>query len=139
MSDVVSCKCGETEITFSGDPKFCGYCHCSDCRSAGCSAVHQGLAYPADNVNLSKGTLIECKQRETRTDYSCSKCGQTMFNSNKFGLKCLSAYNFWDAATNAVPAKFAPQLHICYAERVFDVEDGLPKYMDFPGSLLYVF
>lgn len=132
-TESITCKCGATTVEFQGDPAFCGFCHCLDCRSAGLSAIHQGLAFPSDKVEITKGSCIECKQRETRTDFNCSKCGQYFFNNNKFGMKCTSALNFLDDA-GKVKKRFAPQLHIQYAERIVDVDDALPKYLDFPAS-----
>ena len=132
-TETVTCKCGETSVEFKGDPAFCGYCHCLDCRSAGLSVIHHGLAYPGDQVSVTKGTTLECKQRETRTDFNCSKCGQYLFNNNKFGLKCTSALHFVDA-DGKIKERFAPKIHIQYGERAVDVDDALPKFLDFPAS-----
>jgi hypothetical protein len=76
---------------------------------------------------------MECKTRETRTDFSCNKCGKWFFNTNKFGLKATSAMNF--AGADQKPKdRFKPNLHIMYGERVIDVDDALPKFMDFPAA-----
>ena len=58
----------------------------------------------------------------------CSKCGgHLMTNHPTFGLV--------DVFTATIPTlRFAPGVHVNYAETVLPMKDGLPKFKDFPAA-----
>ncbi len=58
----------------------------------------------------------------------CKKCGGHLMNNHP-PLGLVDVY----AAT--VPGvKFAPGVHVNYAETVLPMKDGLPKFADFPAA-----
>jgi hypothetical protein len=107
-----------------------GYCHCTSCRSWSAAPVNAFTLWQPKAVQVTAGADqigTFAKTPASERQY-CKKCGgHLMTNHPKMGL--IDVY----AAT--IPAlKFAPGLHVNYAETVLPIRDGLPKFKDFPAA-----
>jgi hypothetical protein len=93
--------------------------------------VNAFTLWKPENVKVTKGSeLVETFAKNPSSERQfCAKCGgHVMTNHPPFGL--IDVY----AAT--IPGlKFAPGVHVNYAETVLPMKDGLPKMKDFPAEL----
>jgi hypothetical protein len=126
-----SCFCGAVEVEVKGAPEAMGYCHCSSCRSWSAGPVNAFTLWKPENVTVTKGKdhLGHFKKTENSDRQFCTKCGgHVMTDHPTFGLT--------DVYAATIPSvKFAPQVHVNYAETVLRMADGLPKLKDFPAEL----
>jgi len=125
-----ACFCGAVQIEAQGEPEAMGYCHCDSCRSWSAGPVNAFTLWKPGAVRVVAGA--EHLGSFSKTSFSerqyCTKCGgHLMTNHPPIGL--LDVY----AAT--LPAlKFAPGVHVNYAQTVLPMRDGLPKLKDFPAE-----
>jgi hypothetical protein len=124
------CFCGAVKLECTGAPEGMGYCHCTSCRSWSAAPVNAFTLWQPKAVQVTAGADqigTFAKTPASERQY-CKKCGgHLMTNHPKMGL--IDVY----AAT--IPAlKFAPGLHVNYAETVLPIRDGLPKFKDFPAA-----
>jgi len=126
-----ACFCGSVQIEVTGQPEAMGYCHCRSCRSWSAGPVNAFSLWKPDAVRVVSGAenIATFKKTENSERQYCSKCGgHLMTNHPPFGL--IDVY----AAT--IPTlRFAPAVHVNYAETVLPMGDGLPKLKDFPAEL----
>jgi hypothetical protein len=109
MAHQGQCFCGAVTIEASGDPEGMGYCHCASCRGA-------------DKIATFAKTPVSERK-------SCAICGgHLMTNHPTFGLVDVFAATLPDLT-------FAPGVHVNYQETVLPMQDGLPKFRDFPAEL----
>ena len=135
MSDKYTgkCFCGAVEIEVSGKPEGMGYCHCASCRSWSAGPVNAFTLWKPASVKVTRGAEFLghfMKNPPGTSDRKfCTKCGGHVLTDHPtFGL--IDVY----AAT--IPAlKFAPGVHVNYAETVLRIKDGLPKFKDFPAEM----
>lgn len=123
-----TCFCGAVEITATGAPEGMGYCHCRSCRSWSAGPVNAFTLWKPENVKITKGAdLVGHFMKTPVSDRKfCTKCGGHLMTGHP-PLGLIDVY----AAT--IPAlKFQPGLHVNYAETVLPMNDGLPKFKDFP-------
>lgn len=126
-----NCLCGAVEIQVQDTPEAMGYCHCSSCRSWSATPVTAFTLWKPQNVRITKGA--ESVGKFAKTDASlrqyCKRCGgHLMTDHPNFGLV--------DVYAATIPTlKFAPALHVNYAETVLPMKDGLPKLKDFPAEM----
>ena len=122
------CFCGAVKLEATGSPKVMGYCHCRSCRSWSAGPVNAFTLWDPKDVKVTKGrdfigTFAKSPQSERQY---CTKCGgHLMTNHPPFGL--LDVY-----AATSPDLEFTPQVHVNYAEAVLPMQDGLPKFRDFP-------
>jgi hypothetical protein len=125
-----ACFCGAVQIEATGEPVVMGYCHCHSCRSWSAGPVNAFTLWKPDDVRVTEGAehLGMFSKNPTSERMYCEKCGgHLMTNHPTFGL--IDVY----AAT--LPAlRFAPGVHVNYAETVLPMRDGLPKFKDFPAG-----
>ena len=127
---VGKCFCGAVEIEVSGDPNVMGYCHCSSCRSWSAGPINAFTLWPPEAVKVTKGEEHVATYHKTDMSFRkyCAKCGGHLMTMHP-PLKMADVY----AAT--IPSlKFAPAVHVNYAETVLPMRDGLPKFKDFPAE-----
>jgi hypothetical protein len=125
-----SCFCGAVEIEASGEPKAMGYCHCESCRSWSAGPVNAFTLWAPADVKVVKGAqdLATFAKSPTSERQFCNKCGgHVMTNHPTFGL--IDVY-----AALLPTLAFAPQVHVNYQETVLPMQDGLPKFKDFPSD-----
>ena len=123
-----ACFCGSVQIQAQGEPAAMGYCHCDSCRSWSAGPVNAFSLWQPDAVKVMAGG--EHLATFSKTPFSerqyCSKCGgHVMTNHPPIGL--IDVY-----AATLPTLKFAPGVHVNYAQTVLPIRDGLPKLKDFP-------
>ena len=126
-----ACFCGSVRIAVRGEPLGMGYCHCQSCRSWSASPVNGFTLWKPESVTVTQGAdHIETFQKTPRSLRKwCRRCGgHLMTDHPQWGL--VDVY----AATLPTLA-FKPGVHVNYAEAVLRIQDGLPKFRDFPADL----
>jgi hypothetical protein len=130
MDHIGTCFCGAVELSASGSPEAMGYCHCSSCRSWSGGPVNAFSLWKPEAVRVTKGAQHVASFAKTANSERkyCTKCGGHLM-ANHPGLGLVDVF----AAT--IPTlKFAPGVHVNYAETVLPMRDGLPKLKDFPAE-----
>ncbi len=122
------CFCGSVEIEVAGEPEAMGYCHCASCRSWSAGPVNAFSLWKPSAVKVTKGeNLIGTYTKTPMSERKyCTKCGGHLMSSHPpLGLT--------DVYAATIPSlDFKPGVHVNYAERVLTLQDGLPKFKDFP-------
>lgn len=60
----------------------------------------------------------------------CDVCGEVVFGTNRLGMRVVPNALTARATGGKLDAALAPTMHLFYRERVVDVVDDLPKYLD---------
>jgi hypothetical protein len=125
-----ACFCGAVQIEVVGEPEAMGYCHCRSCRSWSASPVNAFSLWKPDAVRVASGAenIAMFKKTALSERQYCTKCGgHLMTNHPPLGLV--------DVYAAIIPTlRFAPGVHVNYAETVLPMRDGLPKLKDFPAE-----
>ncbi|MEM7188193.1 MAG: GFA family protein [Pseudomonadota bacterium] len=125
-----TCYCGAATVTVEGPPLMAGLCHCYSCRKWHAAPINAFAAWPAEKVVIT-GDVIETDVNPVSVRTSCAKCGSCIANGKpKRGT--VVVYPMALAGSN-VPYK--PTLNLFYEERVMDVADGLPKFVNGPKAI----
>ena len=108
-----------------------GFCHCKSCQKSHSAALVEVALFPAECVSI-RGDLTSHSVTDTENAairHSCTKCGTRVLNTPGRGqshLRCvfpvLCENSDW----------FQPSMHIFYEDRVVDISDALPKFLDLP-------
>ena len=126
-----NCFCGAVELQVQGMPEGMGYCHCSSCRSWSAAPVNAFTLWKPQNVRVTKGAELLGKFMKSPASHRqyCKRCGgHLMTDHPQLGLV--------DVYAATIPTlKFAPAVHVNYAETVLPMKDGLPKLRDFPAEM----
>ena len=128
-----TCFCGKVKIQVKGTAAAAGYCHCHSCRKWHGAPINAWTIWPDDAVEITQGQdLIHTFNMQGKdgpsTRLSCKTCGAAVANQ-----KPQSSMTVVYAMTLAESDySFEPALHIWYAERVLDIADTLPKFVDLP-------
>ncbi len=122
------CFCGCVEVEVTGDPVAMGFCHCESCRSWSAAPLNGFTLWKPESVKVTKGEDQILTYNKTPQSFrkSCKVCGgHIMTDHPTFGLM--------DVYAATIPTlKFEPGLHVFYSEKTLRVQDGLPKFADFP-------
>jgi hypothetical protein len=122
------CFCGTVQLEVSGSPEAMGYCHCRSCRSWSGGPVNAFTLWKPDAVRVASGAehLATYQKTDISLRQYCTKCGgHLMARHPTLGLV--------DVFAATLPTvKFAPGVHVNYAETVLPMKDGLLKLKDFP-------
>ena len=129
------CHCGTVRYQVSADPVDAKICHCIMCQKLH-GAPMQGAAIfhkhhvrfmaGIDHLRFFNGALNRA-ERILPCKVSCSRCGAPLADEGRnMWLAFPSLFNF--GTPPAVPEAFRPSCHIFYGARVFDMNDGLPKW-----------
>ncbi len=122
-----SCYCGATKATVSGDPVSAAYCHCHSCRKWHAAPINAWAAWPTASVTISGETITSSHNNESRR-ISCANCGGCVANGKPTpDLMVVYPMTLAESGWN-----FKPGFHMFYEERVMDVNDRLPKFVDAP-------
>jgi len=128
MTYAGSCFCGAVGLEVTGTPEAMGYCHCRSCRSWSAAPVNAFSLWKPDAVRVTSGAEHVATFQKTPVSQRqyCTRCGgHLMTNHPPLGLV--------DVYAATIPTlKFAPSVHVNYAETVLPMTDGLPKLKDFP-------
>ena len=63
------------------------------------------------------------------TRYSCRICGELLFNTNKYKWRMVTQILVRKCNSNSLPEELESDKHFYYEERVIDINDQLPKYL----------
>ncbi|MGE3529302.1 MAG: GFA family protein [Methyloceanibacter sp.] len=124
------CFCGAVKLEASGAPEGMGYCHCRSCRSWSAGPVNAFTLWQPGAVRVTQGAELVgtyAKTPNSERQY-CKKCGGHLM-TNHPGMGLVDVY-----AATLPSLKFAPGLHVHYAETVLPIHDGLPKFKDLPAE-----
>ncbi|WP_372836687.1 GFA family protein [Puniceibacterium confluentis] len=131
MTHKGTCFCGSVETEVSGKPEGMGYCHCESCRAWSAGPVNAFSLWKTDSVRITKGQELVGEYAGTPNSMRrfCKKCGgHIMTDHPQWGVT--------DVFAAAIPSLvFEPGLHVNYAETVLPMQDGLPKFKDFPTEI----
>lgn len=126
-----ACFCGAVAFEAQGAPLDMGYCHCNDCRSWSGGPIHGFSLWPADAVSVTKGAdrLGGYNKTGFSNRRACRECGGTVFVEHP----TLGAVDI--PAAKLPTMAFTPTVHLHYASTVHPMQDGLPKFRDFPKEI----
>ena len=130
MTYAGSCFCGAVKLEVAGAPEVMGYCHCRSCRSWSAAPVNAVSLWKPDAVRIVEGAEhIATFQKTAMSERQyCSKCGGHLMSRHP-------SLGMVDVFAATIPTlKFAPGVHVNYAETVLPMKDGLPKLKDFPAE-----
>ena len=115
-----SCFCGVVVVTVDAGVKgTCSLCHCSICRKLSGAPFMASVVLPSSAVETT-GPLADLKTSKRVTRQRCADCGSPVGATLGKGLRAVPLALF--------PTHWQPQHHIHYADRIFDLCDGLPKF-----------
>ena len=115
-----------------GKPIVQAYFHCRDCRSLLDVPFNSITAWNSEAVTVDKGEdcLLEYKYPgKEMFRYSCRQCGQTMFTTNRYKWRLVSQAVIRKCNADILPQELVSNKHFYYEQRVIDIRDGLPKYL----------
>jgi hypothetical protein len=130
---ILKCSCETVELQLSGSPAACGFCHCSSCQDFYALPVFSVTAWKREAVQVANGEdrLGEFTHpKKQMQKYFCLSCGETLFGTNRLGMAVIGTPLIERAFGGQLPNEFRPTFHLFYAQRVLDVEDALPKYLE---------
>lgn len=121
------CYCGATTVTVNGGPMASGYCHCDDCKRFHGAPFMGWSVWMADAVEIegevNKSTVVDHLNRIT-----CASCGgKVAGHLPGAGMTVVFPTILKDSGL-----EFKPQLHQFYDERLMDIDDALPKFVNKP-------
>jgi|GEM_PF-6393556 len=128
MAITGQCGCGGVRFTLDS-AKGKGACHCGVCRrTSGGVYIEWVTKRPESSaLELADGvTLTELQTSSYLTRKSCSRCGASVVN--RAALDNGYVGDNWMAALLDDPGAVPRTHHIYYADRIVDVDDGLPKF-----------
>ena len=122
-----TCYCGSVRVTVKGDPVVAGYCHCNSCRKWHSAPINAWAAWAEGDVSFEGATTASTHNSESQR-ISCKNCGGNIANGKPTkGLMVVYPMTLAES-----DLKFEPTFHLFHVERVMDVADGLPKFVDAP-------
>ena len=117
------CYCGNVKVTVIGLPEDAGYCHCHSCRKWHAAPINAWSYWSKDKVRIT-GDIRKIDLGGLSKRIICASCGGGVANDlPEFGGIVVYAMTLADSGF-----KFEPRVHIHYAERVMNMNDGLPKF-----------
>lgn len=134
------CYCGALRFAAKGPVQFSMVCHCSICRSLQGSAFGALVSFfGADSFEITKGQ-DKAKEFLSPMSYTrrfCSDCGSRVtisFEKSEIESPMVGVYTTaldeLRAGGAAVSDVFEPKYHAFYADRLYDISDGKPKFVD---------
>ena len=123
-----TCFCGAVTLEATGEPEAMGYCHCSSCRSWSGGPVNAFSLWKPAAVKVTSGERHVATFHKTPLSARqyCTRCGGHLMTAHPT-LGVIDVF-----AATLPTLRFAPGVHVNYAETVLPMKDGLPKLKDFP-------
>ncbi|KAF1004560.1 MAG: hypothetical protein GAK28_03937 [Luteibacter sp.] len=133
-----TCLCGKVSIELHGEPSARANCHCSSCRDFYGVPLFSATAWQADNVRIDSGATRSFKHPEKdMTKTFCENCGEVVFGTNRLGMRVVPNAMVARATDGSIQEHWAPTMHLFYRQRLTDIQDNLPKYLEgWDGPLL---
>ena len=130
-----SCHCGTVRYQVCADPVDAKVCHCIMCQKLHGAPMQWAAIFHKHHVRFSTGLdqlsffsgELNKAERILPCKVSCNLCGTPIADEGRnMWLAFPSLFDF--GTPPKVPEAFKPTCHIFYAARVFDMDDGLPKW-----------
>jgi hypothetical protein len=129
------CHCGTVRYQVCADPVDAKICHCVMCQKLHGAPMqwaaifhkrHVRFTAGFDHLKFFSGNLVR-SGRTLPCKVSCAVCGTPIADEGRnMWLGFPSLFGF--ATPAGLPRAFRPTCHIFYGARVFDMDDGLPKW-----------
>lgn len=135
------CHCGTVRYHVSADPVDAKICHCTVCQTLHGAPMQWAVIFHKQHVRFTGGISqlrffnagLNMAERILPCKVSCNLCGTPIADEGRnMWLAFPSLFDFGTPPT--VPEPFKPTCHIFYAARVFDMDDGLPKWSGHSGT-----
>lgn len=127
----VQCHCGNAGFELHGQPAARANCHCQSCRDFYGTSILSATAWPAEAVRVTGGQLATFAHPTKQMSKTfCVNCGDTLFGTNRLGMRVVSNSIVARAAGGCLPEDWSPTMHLFYRYRVIDVADRLTKYLE---------
>ncbi len=129
------CLCGAVKFTAEDVETEFGVCHCIMCQKLHGAPMQWAAIFHKHHVRFSAGLNhlrffngnLNKAERILPCKVSCSLCGALIADEGRnMWLAFPSLFDF--GTPPKIPEAFKPTCHIFYAARVFDMDDGLPKW-----------
>jgi hypothetical protein len=137
------CDCGAIKFTCEGEPIFTQHCHCNKCREVSSLSTREKdklgygftAAYPTNSLKIVEGNDHLDEVIKNRVKHLlCKSCHSLIYGISlepeKQGGIGVNANNF--IFSGGVPESFKPVRHVWYKDRIVDMNDDLPKFIDQP-------
>ncbi len=130
-----SCHCGSVRYHVGSDPVDAKICHCVMCQKLHGAPMQWAAIFHKHHVRFSAGlndvrffnANLNTAERILPCKVSCGLCGSPIADEGRnMWLAFPSLFDF--GTPPRVPHAFKPTCHIFCAARVFDMDDGLPKW-----------
>jgi hypothetical protein len=134
------CNCGKVTFELNGDPMMNCLCHCEGCSSglgSSCS-VHLYIVPTEENYKITEGEehLKKYDGKGSLKFWKCTECGSPVYQGPEGapfrGFYPRSFLGYVDGKVNTLPDHLKPRFHVNYENRMWDINDLLPKFAVFP-------
>lgn len=123
------CFCGKAELRLSGEPSGAGTCHCADCRDFYAVPLFRAAIWQAAQI-LGADHVAKLEHPAKRMSrFFCSGCGETLYGINRLDLRVVPLALIARQHNGELPPSWQPRMHLFYSQRVIDVFDALPKFL----------
>jgi hypothetical protein len=133
----ISCPCGKTKIRATVDPIGAGICHCNECRYLTQGIANEGVLFPTGTLECTQGTILSKKRPDMEMTCHCcgdeEGCGIIMYHTEKHGLDVVATSEV-RRCYGEIPENFKSQAHHWYKEKIYKIDDDLPKFLDGPKA-----
>lgn len=141
------CYCKKIQFETKGDPLFTQYCHCNKCRKIASQSSrkqdqkgysHTAAYFKKDFRIIEGADYLEKHGINNAFLYLCKSCKSLIYGISQdkdqqegIGIN-VSNFSFNESR---IPDSFKPIRHAYYADRIIEINDKLPKFVDFPLEL----
>ncbi|KVC38960.1 aldehyde-activating protein [Burkholderia pseudomultivorans] len=126
----VRCLCGAVTVTLRGEPAARANCHCATCRDFYGTAMLSATAWQPEQVSVAGGGATFRHPSKSMSRTWCAACGEIVFGTNRLGMRVVPNSVTARAHGGRLPDALQPTMHLFYRQRVIDVVDALPKFLD---------
>ena|SRR3989338_3745171 len=136
------CRCGALRFEAQEPRLFSGLCHCRNCRLGTSAPFSMIIGIPKNQFKWTQGEEhIKVYQFSEKFEgIYCGMCGGYTAQQ-PVGLPFVGSLAVvYDEVRNvfapheALGEFFRPDNHLNYENRVLDIPDSLPKFLDFPSQ-----
>ncbi|SNT83546.1 GFA family protein [Stenotrophomonas sp. CC120222-04] len=138
MSIRVACLCGKVAIELQGEPVARANCHCASCRDFYGVPMFSATAWEPASLQMNASDVRSFSHPEKQLKKTfCAVCGEVVFGTNRLGMHVVPNAMLHRISGEGSHSSWAPTMHLFYRQRVVDVVDDLPKYLDGWDGPLY--
>ncbi len=115
----VECDCSAVKFILTGDPIVHDYCHCEDCRELLKLSYHAVTVWEKDSLEIATGEefITEFQHpTEGMKRMFCSRCGETLFNSNNMEWRVVSQLIIRKCYNNGLPEMPSSNNHFFFTD-----------------------